>query len=509
MQNIKKYITWFFYGLFFICFSNVVLHMLIQNSAYQFKKLILFTLIIIFLGLFIFAYRKIKKHEEKLEKHYKRIITVFICVMALLQIGIGAILRYTPAFDLDAVYSSAIQLAKGGSISQYEEYLYYFPHNFGIMSFFFAFFKLANFIGIQDFFMVATVLNSILSVSSMLVVTLICKKILGTRYALYSLVIFTMSLPFYIIAPNFYTDGLSMLFPILFYYLYLLVKDAVKLSKQLKLYVFMGLTAGIGIQIKFTVLIMVIAVVIDSLIHCKIKKTIVMTGVTTILIICISTGISSIIYGTLLDKEQAKIRNSPWTHCIMMGLNGTGGYNPSDFEFTRSFTDIEERDKAIKAEIIKRIKERGVNGMYEHLTLKGEYCFGDGTFGLADGLKDTPANPNILHEFVLYDGKYYEGYRHICHGVFSTILILMIFSSLQEILSRERKFRNFLAPRLAVLGLLIFLSFWEANRRLSLNYLPVMILCSIMGIDYFIKHMKIIYIKLKCALTLKTRFEND
>lgn len=61
-------------------------------------------------------------------------------------------------------------------------------------------------------------------------------------------------------------------------------------------------------------------------------------------------------------------------------MQGDGGYNGADYEFTRSFTDLEQRDEALKAKIKERLETMGPSGVYKLALAKAEKCFSDGTY---------------------------------------------------------------------------------------------------------------------------------
>lgn len=71
---------------------------------------------------------------------------------------------------------------------------------------------------------------------------------------------------------GFYTDSLSLIFPVLFYYLYLCLKGENDRKKQIIYLAAMGLSLTIGMMIKFTVVIVLIAVVIDAFLYIPWKK---------------------------------------------------------------------------------------------------------------------------------------------------------------------------------------------------------------------------------------------
>lgn len=173
----------------------------------------------------------------------------------------------------------------------------------------------------------------------------------------------------------------------------------------------------------------------------------------------------------------------PVLHWVMMGLKGNGGYNPEDYNFTYSFTDPDERSEAIQEEIQNRIAGMGANGLLKHLTLKAGICFGDGTFGLSEFLDDTPAEESRLSSYLLFSGENYSAYQHLTTGVFWAILIFMICSGLIECFDSRSATASYMAPRLAVFGLLLFLVFWEARSRYIINFIPFIYLSAVFAAD--------------------------
>jgi len=450
--------------------------------------------------LLTFIYSRLSKHEAFLEKNYKIILIAFLCIMMTVQVLFGLFLRFTPDFDIGAVYEGAIEWVQTGTFASYYDYYYGFPNNLGAMTFLHFFFGIASFFGISDYFLVGMILNSLLSILTMMVVSLIFKHISGAKQAVFSLVIFALYLPFYFIAPVFYTDSLSMLFPVLFYYLYSILKDISGYKKLCPICLGMEFIASVGMQIKFTVIIMVIAAIIDMFINFNLKKAVSASAIVCAVIFIYFAAFNGYIYTYHLDRERARQDNKPYIHWVMMGLKGSGGYNPDDYYFTDSIRDPDERRAAIMGEIKRRIADYGPDGMFKLLTRKSVKCFGDGTLGLDDFLSDRE-DRNFLHKFILPGGEKYDLYRHLCEAMLFTLMFFMIFPSLKYFFGKEKflvkkgsraskngkesdKYVN-LAPLIAVFGILLFLLGWEANRRYFGNFLPVIIVCAVMGIDYF------------------------
>lgn len=119
-----------------------------------------------------------KRRERALERYYAQILCAVLAFFAVVQIVAGLALRFTPAWDLDAIYSGAIQWAESGSFAKYEEYYQYFPNNLGGMTLLYLFFRPAHLLGVTDYFAVAVVLNTVLLTGSALFASLAAPSIL-------------------------------------------------------------------------------------------------------------------------------------------------------------------------------------------------------------------------------------------------------------------------------------------------------------------------------------------
>lgn len=485
----KKYLCWSFYALFGLCFTLLLINVVFHNTTYPSPAVFLLPAIVLALLLLSFAYSKLKKHEAVLQKNYRIILPVFLGIMLLLQLVFGFRLQFQPAFDMGAIYDGASEWVKTGTFASQYDYMYYFPNNLGSMAYLKFFFSIASLFGIQNFFGVGIVVNSLMSVGTMAAVSCICKKLSGYRNAVFALLLFALSLPFYFIGAAFYTDALSMLFPVLVYYLYLLARDTSSRKQQILYGVLLGIAGAVGMLVKFTVIIMLIAVAIEVLLRKGLKNMLPWVFSALPVLILVPLVFNAYIYSAHLDKAQAEKQNTPYSHWIMMGLSGEGAYDPQDYNFTRSFSDTKQRDEEIRKEIGQRVKKLGLSGLSDLYTKKSVRCFGDGTFALSDFLDDSPKNETALHDYILYDGNHYKGYRTICSGVFFAILILTAFAAYQKLFTKQTDWTSQLAAPAAAFGIFLFLLLWETNGRYALNFVPVLFICASLGIDFFTNTM--------------------
>lgn len=506
MKNLRLILIGAFYTLFILIIGYIFAASLISESSSSIYTLPIF---ILFIAGSSFTFFLISKYKDHLEKHYKSILFSFLGIMFMLQVIFGFMLRFTPAFDMDAIYGGAIEWVNTGTFESYYDYYYYFPNNLGGMSILFIFFKLASIVGIKDFFAVGMVINSLLSVCTMLVCSLTAKKLAGTRHGILILSFFMLSLPFYFIAPAFYTDSLSLIFPIIIIYLALILRDSENTRKNILLSILIGLSAAIGMLIKFTVVITVIAVLICLLINKRFIKAMTCFACAAGIIAAVMFSFNSYMSSEhLTDDLKAYHQNTPYTHWIMMGLKGSGEYNGADYAFTRSFADPIQRDQAINEQIKLRVSELGAEGLLKLWTSKGIRSMGNGTYALSDFLDDNPSYRTYLHTFVLYSSEHYKNYNGICGGVHLGIMFFTVLSAIYALISQCRNKAGgsslFLAPHIAVIGITLFLLIWETSGRYITNYLPIFFICASFGPEFINKILLSLHCKHKNNIIKKS-----
>ena len=513
-QKTVNFLSTAFYLIFGLLFLSLLLRLMVRRSAPHPVPLAMAAVLV--LVLMALAYQFLGRHENFLNRHYPRLLAGFLVCSGIIQLASANILRFQPVFDLGAVYHGAIEWVNTGTFAHYYDYYYYFPNNLGGMAFLAAFFSLARGLGITDYFMVASVVNGLCVVATILTTATICKKLLGVKQAVFALLLFAVSLPFWFMAAVFYTDSLSILFPTLILFLYLKVGEGGTIRRQIIWIVLLGASAVLGMLIKFTVAIMVIAIVIDSLFHRPLKQTGMLAGISIAIICAGFFSFQAMIYPAHLDRDTAKVYNTPYLHWVMMGLQGEGAYNAGDYEFTRSFTDPDERDAALVKEVKQRLTTLGPSGLYKLFWAKTTRSFSCGTYNQSDFLDDNPERLTWLHSFLLYDGENYPAYRAVCQAIFLAILALMDLSALQEVFEWKQKDTPvkgvkkpkrkgnaesagtparaggeparrptwyYLAPQVAVFGAMLFFAGWETSGRYITNYIPVILLSAVMGID--------------------------
>lgn len=472
-----------FFFLFAAVFTGIVCTNIWNTSLY----LLLSAPIIA--GLLVLFFRAAGKWEDLLTRRYFLLLILYAICMLSVQIGLSTLLRYHPMYDIEAIYQNALQWVDTGTFGTYSSetsavgYLYYYPNNLGGMALLAAVFKVCRLLRIEDTFLAASVFNSLLIVSTICLTSLIAKRLWGVKQAVTVLLLYLLSLPFFFAAPVFYTDFLSILFPVLAFYLFVRQQQGPQTPvRSICLWAAVALAAAVGMLVKFTVVIVLAACLVWLLCSQKWKQAALFALTAGLVTAVVLFSFNHYMYAVHLDKNRAEQQNMPYSHWVMMGLSETGTYNEPDLKFARFIDDPKERSAAIQGEIQTRLKQLGLGGVFRLYWEKGARVFGDGTFELDHFLQYDPIQPNLLHGFLLKGGTYYPVYRFACNSVFTAILLLAVCYAWYACFFK-RKIGGCMVPQLCMFGILLFLMVWEANSRYIINFLPMVLLSALPGIS--------------------------
>ncbi|NBJ93402.1 glycosyltransferase family 39 protein [Parablautia muri] len=434
-------------------------------------------------GVFVYLLYVGSKKENFFDRNYQYIVISFLMVIGAFQLSKAQELRFIPSFDLDAIYGGALEWLRTGTFAGYYDYFDWFPNNLGGLSLLYFFLRVGSLFS-SDYFWIAACGNEILLLLTYLFISLSARKLWGSCCGVIGLIMAGCMVPLLFMTDAFYTDSLSILFPVFIFYLSLKIEE----SKGSRIWGWCALSGWIvifGTLVKSTVLIIAVAILMSFLIRKKWLKAGAYFACVGVICTVVTFLFHQYIYTYHLDPALAQVKNTPYSHWIMMGLNGEGGYNPEDYEFTRSFHDPEKRNQAIKKEIQGRVSKKGIKGMAELYAVKLYRCFGDGTLGLSDFLDDSPEKESVLHEFLLYGGKQYGLYHGFCCCILYAFLLLGIIYvwivCIKGGTGTKECAGSAIALPIALCGLILFLMNWEVSPRYITNYVPVLLLLAAGG----------------------------
>ena len=482
--------------IFLFSFGHIILSAVFNRAVHSYVPLFLVGFIIPFIVLLFPLYKFSFSVNEFFDKHFNIILLSSALLMFVVQLIFINILRFTPQFDLETVYNGGITWAEGGKFTEYDsstchsDYFYIFPNNLGALCLFAGLFKAARFFGLTDYFFVASVFNAVLFAGTFIITALISKRLFGINSAVILIAIFLITPPFYFIAPVFYTDSLSLIFPVASIYLFLIGKDTKSVPLKLLFFILSAIIIALGGLIKMTVLIAFIAAVIYLLVTSRWRSLIAYAVIGAVVFVACFGGFDRYMYATHLDREKAETMNTPIYYWLDLGVHGQGTYNNDIYWLSRNTEDPEERKELLKADIKASLDELNIDGVINLFSAKLARAFGDGTFALSDFLDDSPKKASVIHDYITYDGEYYLTYKTWCTAVFFAALVLMLFSV--KAVKKHKELLIFLA---AIFGIMLFLMFWEINSRYITTFIPFIFIAASAGIKELIKTVDKLIIK--------------
>lgn len=389
------------------------------------------------------------------------------------------------AWDFNTIAQGAADAAKNNSVSaETIDYLHRHQNNIPIFYLLKTTFSAAMAIGITNFQLIGTVLNILVIDLSILLIYLTAKRLFGVKKAIFALIVSVSILPMtFIYVPIFYTDTLSILFPIAIIYLYSIYRDNKDKKKAFWLMPLIVSLAFLGSMIKFSVMIILIAIMIDMLLHTR-KDSLKRTIFSLLTIVGLMASLL-LVYNKLADtyihsKADPRSITTPWTHYLMMGLGGNGQYSVDDDVKTSSHSTEQSAVSYNIDEIKKRLRDYGLLYPY-FLYFKAIGTWSEGTYESLYRLgnmniESSDYHPSALQKVIVSrDETKPFAIQNLMNAVHALLIIAIVISSIKSY-ARPNKDRLRAVMQLTVLGLIIFLLVWETNPRYIVNFLPILAL---------------------------------
>jgi hypothetical protein len=457
-----------------------------------------------FIMIYIFSKWKISE-QSFLVKYHLWIISIAVVVFAIVQTFFLIIIQPSPVTDTAHIYNGAVHLIThpqdfGGNFSstgmgkeQFQQYYSRCPNNIPILLAYYGILKVASFFNVTNYFAVIVGVNVVLVSLSVLFTSLVARQLYGWRSAYFALLccMFLQVFLVYSILP--YTDTYSLLFPILGFYLYLRARDVDTLKAKLVYFSFMGLVVGLGAEIKFTAIIILIAIAADVILRKQTKRYIIPLLSSFVTLFMVMQAFTLIInYSGIFQFKLANANKMTYTHYLVMGIQNNGRYSGAIQAHTLSFSTPEARIKENKRIIKQRLKELGFTGYLKFLYNKMNVTYGDGTFRSPLYVRyvqdpKAPFNPWLYNpdtstftsQYFKENGKYFFIQHASQQIVWFTIFLLIIINGISNILTPDPRT---IIPLLTIFGISFVLSLWETNSRYLINLLPIFIIAATAGV---------------------------
>ena len=490
--NIKNIITSLFYIIMTILFTYILFNILFKNNNY----LIPATTATLIIGsiIYIIGIYFIYKFLNKTIKNRKKFMLITFLIFIIIQLMFAYIFAVRPSWDFGDVYNSSIEHITGTTALNTNLYFYRCSNNLPLGILLTAIFSIFYSLGITSAIGLG-VIGILLNICCINIAIIFLYKIFKMYFDEDKLTIFLLLTllytPFITYVPIFYTDTISL--PFIVMGLYFLLKLIKENNKRILNILIGGLCLGVGTNLKFTVIIVLIAFIIYYLFFLTNIK---LLEKTKILIILVSTFIIPVIllnvYKAInFDTEKINQESFPITHWIMMGLTGKGGYNKEDFDYTKSFKDKttkkEENIKIINKRFTHLINEKKILKFYTNKVL---YTWGDGTYFAPAKLNLEPTNNFAIKDYVLpsENNKNYL-YTTIAQvQLILTLLFIIIGMVLKKYLTSEQQQLQ-LFTNIIIFGVFLFFIIWETRSRYLINMIPVLLISCYLGISALLNYI--------------------
>ncbi len=397
-----------------------------------------------------------------------------LCFLAQAHVGRALVVGATGDWDFGIVLRAALDFAADGA--QGGIYFNNFPNNQPLMLLLAELFRLLRACGVTEEYELLVWgmrFGAVLLQLALFFLYLCAARLLGRRAGALTLLLGAATAPFLLYAPVYYTDTVTAPIPIAILYCWLRLRAARREGRPGRGPLAAVFVLGVlGTLLKVTVVIMVIAVVLDWMISFpKLRERLAALALLAAVVAGVNAGSFAAAHSGAFRKAQPG-DEIPKTHWIMMGLAGNGGYNNEDYVLTFSAPDGETRKALIRDEIAARLKEMGPAGLVRHALDKIGYTWGEGTYYLPHKLAMGPTQPHSFWAEIFFEGRaHFSLFLRYANGLMLCMLLYLLAGALQK-QSRDVLF----AARLSVCGLFFFLLIWEARSRYLVNYVPVLLL---------------------------------
>ncbi len=405
---------------------------------------------------------------------------VFIVIFQAICISEFSVKYSGAAWDMNVVYSAANYYVENHQPGrEFYDYFLLFPNNSALYNILIFVLSAMKAVGVENSFLALNILNTVLIDISVLLCCKTAGIIAGKPAMSFACILCMFLCPFSFYSVIAYTDTFSM--PFLARAAYFYAKGWKSDGRARYIYIISAAAlSALGGTVKVTVLIVTLAFAISRLIFGIKHKDIAGMSVFALAVrAAVFLPVKSAAENSPFLPEYDYNYSIPYTHWVMMGLNGLGGYCDEDYQnITLKYPDKSSRQRANIQQIKYRIGEKGFAGMIQHVMDKRSFIFTDGTLGSMYNLDRGPLKVSPLHKYVIYCGDEYRPLGRFSAGTMLTVLFLCFVCALFAPFEKDGLR---LMGVMCLAGITVFLLLWEARGRYVLNFLPIFAMCAAIG----------------------------
>lgn len=289
-----------------------------------------------------------------------------------------------------------------------------------------------------------------------------------------------------------YSDPLALCFPMILLRLYQLTGSGRFVWLK---WAGIGFFSYIGYKIKPQVLIVLIAIVLMEIIGLiqKINKKTVCFFLRKLCVCGGSVLIVMLLFTRLVLPSLPIIYNNETAfgipHYFMMGLNTTsqGGYAQDDVNFSNSFWTVEVRNAQNLRVAYERLRALGLKGITAQYARKVLINYGDGTYawsGEGEFYQTMFEDRNSILSPVLKNIYYKDGSMHLWFQFAQQVIWFILLAGCVGVglfFFRNQKFSLGLVVPLALMGVTVFITIFEARARYLFAFSSFFIIAGVLG----------------------------
>ena len=483
-KNIPVFLSFTAMGIYTVLYGCMFMAVTFGNIMFDYRLWLQVALLValgLCLTVFLIVYNRI--YPLIIKHRYKILVGACVALFGI-QMLINSCMVPTVIYDHDHTLQSAIAYATGDSalLAEHLDYLHKYPFQAGIVLMQGTLFKFVSLFGCTDWFGAACVLGDLLLILMVVTTFIYLDENFSGHRAVFYLVLSAIYIPFYFQGSVSYTDTYSIWgIPCLL----LSVTRALKADsngKRIGYALLAGVLGGLAMQIKNTVLIVLVALIIQRIVNQPGKKRFYALAVVLAALIVTNSAYKAATYSTLLD-ENRKDEALPLTHWVMMGLQGDGSYSYIDEMYITVPTPPQERVAVNMQHINQRLSEMGPAGYLKLLYMKTCRTFGCGNRDLRGGycFEGYPQPVNLMYDIVLLNGRYYGINNNLSQAVYLLVLGLGAAGGALMLKKKDDGVYKF-APFTALTGFWMFMMIWESNHRQLINQWSLLFICGAVGL---------------------------
>ena len=482
-RNIGKWLYAVFGAVFCGLFGFLAVDVIVNNRVpyYQYSPLVMTVFgVAVFAALVALGLVFKRLNLSRFAACETPLVAGALILYFIVQLAVGLTLQVeaTQTWDFGIVFDAAYRQAYFGETAG--EYFQSFPNNAPLYLVLAAFFRLLRLFGVENVMPFAVSVNALFINLSLLGMYLCARKLAGRKAAGFVLLCGFCFPVFLLYASIVYTDTVTMLFPVWSLYLYLSIRSAPFTRRSALQAAGIGLLCAVGGWIKITVLIVGIAILLDILLNETVCSRLKKAGCILLALVAVYAAANLYTKTSAALPQENRDMQYPYTHWVMMGLNGDGGYNDDDYKYTQQGTTYGQRVQLTQSEIVRRLSEMGAAGFLHHCADKLSFIFGDGLYYAPVKLDIRPVHMgNPLQEYCIQGMKHLGRTGHVAMGMQIALLAAICISAGWAVRSKEN---SLMVVRLAVFGVALFLLMWEARSRYLVNYLPLLLLAGLVWV---------------------------